>query len=270
MVTNLNFFESLGIFGMDTVEGVLFGATWIFIFGFIFILCLIIVVINFIAKYKLFKKFGVEGWKAFIPVYSNWVLCECVGVNPWWVIISWGASLFASVPVLNIVSVAANIYYRIILYISLSRGFGLGDGFGAFTCFFPSIGCLILGFNKDKFLGKKPINDPVMKFFTGDKSDNSKNSTNVNNENSNVSKEEKPTEPEKEEKSIEPKKENKTTESGNKEKASESKKEEKSAESKSSKKEDSKNANDSKKYCPECGTKLEKDSKFCYNCGYKL
>lgn len=50
-------------------------------------LSLIIAVVCLIGRYKLYKKLGKEGWEAIIPVYSEWTLCELVGLNWWWTLL---------------------------------------------------------------------------------------------------------------------------------------------------------------------------------------
>lgn len=37
---------------------------------------------------RIFKKAGVEAWKAWVPVYNSWVLLELGGQAGWWAIVS--------------------------------------------------------------------------------------------------------------------------------------------------------------------------------------
>ena len=61
----------------------LFGA-----FFFVYILVILaIVAFCIIVKWKLFVKGNQPGWAALIPIYSDYILCKMVGVNPWWILI---------------------------------------------------------------------------------------------------------------------------------------------------------------------------------------
>lgn len=37
-----------------------------------------------IGIYGMFKKMGVEGWKAFVPFYNTWVIAEACGIKRFW------------------------------------------------------------------------------------------------------------------------------------------------------------------------------------------
>lgn len=56
--------------------------------AFLFLLALFllgaIIVIAWIAGWKLFKKAGKKGWEALIPFYNNYILVEISGLNWWW------------------------------------------------------------------------------------------------------------------------------------------------------------------------------------------
>lgn len=57
----------------------------------------IIYVISKIAYWKIFSKAGKEGWRALIPIYNQYVLCQIVGVSPWWMLICASAAILSSV-----------------------------------------------------------------------------------------------------------------------------------------------------------------------------
>ncbi len=68
---------------MDSEMGIVAG-----ILGFLGIFFLIIIavaVLMIIAQFKVFKKGGEEGWKAIIPIYNQYTLCQIVGLNPNWI-----------------------------------------------------------------------------------------------------------------------------------------------------------------------------------------
>ena len=51
------------------------------------ILSLTVTLLMIISMWKIFKKAGRNGWEAIIPVYGQIVICQVVGVNPWWLLV---------------------------------------------------------------------------------------------------------------------------------------------------------------------------------------
>ena len=43
-----------------------------------------IVIVYLVAKCKMYKKAGKNGWEAIVPFYSDWVYSEIAGVEWWW------------------------------------------------------------------------------------------------------------------------------------------------------------------------------------------
>lgn len=73
-------------------DGVILGV----LIGFV-VLTLVIYVIHAIFLGMVFKKAGVESWKAWVPVYNSWKLLE-IGSQPgWW-------ALLAFLPIVNVVA----------------------------------------------------------------------------------------------------------------------------------------------------------------------
>lgn len=62
---------------------VLFVALGVFLI-FIAIIWAIIEIFIIIARYRIFEKAGVSGWKAIIPIYNKWVLVQITDLK-WWV-----------------------------------------------------------------------------------------------------------------------------------------------------------------------------------------
>jgi hypothetical protein len=65
--------------------------------GFVFAIAAVTYVVSSIFLSRIFKKAGVEGWKAWVPVYNSWMLLEMGGQKGYWAIL-------AFVPFVNIVS----------------------------------------------------------------------------------------------------------------------------------------------------------------------
>lgn len=138
-----------------------FISLWAVIFIPIMLICLAIAAVLIVAKWKIFEKAGEEGWKSIIPVYNNIVLCQIVGVSPWWILIVYCSSILAAVPFIGqILFSAVTIYYSVILNISLARAFKKDDGFAIGLILLQPVFACILAFGKEnKFVEKNPMND---------------------------------------------------------------------------------------------------------------
>lgn len=138
---NLSAEESTGL-------AALFGA-WLFF-------AIILIVIQIVAMWRIFEKMGVEGWKAIIPVYNYWVLCEAVGKPGWWSLVF----LLGLIPIVNFFAWIAILVVAVIVMIELGKGFGKDTVWSVFLLvIFSLIGMLILGFGNDKF-DKKRLSTP--------------------------------------------------------------------------------------------------------------
>ena len=111
---------------------------------------------------KMYRKAGVAGWKAFIPVYDIYNNYK----------ISWNGKLFFLAAALNIastvlgfftegamalVSMAASIgliYMVVKQNVKMAKLFGKGAGTGIALMLFPGITSLILGLGKTEFQGE--------------------------------------------------------------------------------------------------------------------
>ena len=150
-----------------------FWAIFIGILVIVIIFATIIEIIKVIAEWKIFKKAGKEGGKALIPFYNTWVLCDVVGVNPYWVLITIGSGFLSGMVsnneylsgIVGLLVSAISIYFSVILNISLARSFGKSDGFGIASIFFCPICMMILAFSKAEYLGPKPMNDVILNAF---------------------------------------------------------------------------------------------------------
>lgn len=58
------------------------------IFIVVFIFSLIAYIITSIFRQKLFKKASVEGWKAWVPFYNEYIMLQLGGQNGWWLFFS--------------------------------------------------------------------------------------------------------------------------------------------------------------------------------------
>ena len=85
---------------------------------------------------RVFRRLGVEGWPAWVPVYNNWRMLE-LGGQPGWL------ALLVFIPGANIVS-------AVFLYISahaIGKRFGRGGGWVALYIFLPLVWMALIGYS---------------------------------------------------------------------------------------------------------------------------
>ena len=157
--------------------------------GIILVIALVVYILQVIGMWKVFKKSGEEGWKAIIPIYNTYTMCKITGVNPWWVLIvaiAGGLSgAFGDSDLNTIISLLCSIvtiYFSVLLYVSLARAFGKGDGFAVGLILLNPIFLLILGCGSSQFIEKKPMHDLL--FDNINKNKNTENANPVNNQQS--------------------------------------------------------------------------------------
>jgi len=138
----------------------------IIIFVFSMLLVLAVAIMQLIGQWKMFEKAKEDGWKAIIPVYNQVVMCNLVGVSPWWILIVFCLGVLTVIPILGIfiafVYTVAILYFLVIYSISIARSYGKEDMWALGLIFLTPVFFLLLGINKDtKYVGAKPMEDPV-------------------------------------------------------------------------------------------------------------
>ena len=140
------------------------------VFNHFFILSLIsiiviseLIVINMIGLRKMFIKAKKPSWAAFIPIYREWIICEMVGVNTYWVILVLiGVFLISQIPVVGrILSIIILVYYKILTSMGISKSFGKDKSFTVGIAFIPTLYFMILGYGPAEYRGPKPVKDKV-------------------------------------------------------------------------------------------------------------
>ncbi len=116
-----------------------------------------LIVANMIGLRKIFQKAKKPSWAAFVPVYREWVLCEMVGVSPYWVIVVLlGVFLCPQIPLVGeVLSIIILVYYKLITSFALAKSFGYNSSYAVGIAFVPSIFYMIIGYNESKYLGVK-------------------------------------------------------------------------------------------------------------------
>lgn len=128
------------------------------------LICLAVAIVSIIGMWKMFTKANEEGWKSIIPIYNLYTLCKIVGVNPWWILITFVAGLLSIIPILgSLLQLAVTIYFGILLAKSTANSFGKDTGFAVGLYFLSPIFYCILGFGSAKYEGAKPMDDIIFK-----------------------------------------------------------------------------------------------------------
>lgn len=129
------------------------------------VLFIYIILLPFIAAWRLFKKAGIPGWKALIPVYSSYLMFKIVGMPA---IIS--TIVYASYIIINnivkditkepnylviifVLISATYMVFDIIKAIKLGKAFGKKKGFIVGLILLGPIFEIILGMGKSKYIG---------------------------------------------------------------------------------------------------------------------
>lgn len=90
-------YDSYDYTAHTTDDTALAAATFVFMMFFVFIVLIITYVVMALLLARIFKKAGVESWKAWIPFYNNWIMYELGDQKGYWAIV-------AVIPVANIIS----------------------------------------------------------------------------------------------------------------------------------------------------------------------
>lgn len=113
------------------------------------VIWLAVVAIAIIAMWKIFVKAGEEGWKAIIPIYNFWTLCEIVNKPGWWSL----SVLIMLIPFIGwFLGWIAVLAVTVMVALELGKAFGKDAVWSIFLLvLLPIVGYLILGFGGDKF-----------------------------------------------------------------------------------------------------------------------
>lgn len=167
-------------YAVGSAVGGMFAGIFV-VLAIVMIIALAMAVLNIIGYWKILVKGGKPGWGALIPFYNQYLLCDMVGVSPWWILIVLGCSLLSFIPFIgSLLSLAASIYFMIILNVSLAKSFGKESSYAVGLILLQPIFYFILGIkDENKYIGKEPMDDVIMNAIT--KNNANSNST-ANNE----------------------------------------------------------------------------------------
>ncbi len=101
------------------------------------LLSYVVIIISYVAYWKIFVKMGMEGWKALIPFYSTYLMFKSLYGNGW-------KFLLLLIPIYHI-------YVFIKFYIDMSKAFEKPGAFAAGLMFMSAVFLCILAFDDSEY-----------------------------------------------------------------------------------------------------------------------
>lgn len=99
---------------------------------------------------RIFKKAGEKPWKAWVPVYNNWVLLELGGQQGFWAVL-------AFIPIVNIVALV----FTCIAFYNIGLRFGKDGAFVLLAIFLPIVWLIWLAFDSSTWQKAKTAGAPA-------------------------------------------------------------------------------------------------------------
>ncbi|MBQ6449833.1 hypothetical protein IJJ08_02930 [bacterium] len=128
------------------------------------ILAVALIVLSVVAKWQVFTKAGIAGWKSLIPFYNTYLTYQLSGLNPWLCIPILLAGCTSSLKLENYEGTTQTIISVVIIAVGLTamvmefkratgtaKAFGKGTGFAWGLFFLEPIFEMILGFGEAKY-----------------------------------------------------------------------------------------------------------------------
>lgn len=122
--------------------------------------------IKSIARYFMFKKMGIKGYKAFVPFYASYLIYKnCYKEAPYWIVFSFSilmvilsaisTAFFSVICGLIVFGLAIPVcILEIKCQYRMARSFNGDKGFGVFAVFFETIASYIIAFDSEyKYIG---------------------------------------------------------------------------------------------------------------------
>lgn len=122
---------------------------------------IILFLVSAVGFCKMFQKAGQAGWKAFIPIYNDFVRFKLAwNTKLFWPFLASGilvyflpGSDYLITGLLTLACAVVNLVLSLKLDIRIAKSFGKTKGWGVLMLFFPFIISLILGFGKAEYIG---------------------------------------------------------------------------------------------------------------------
>jgi len=131
---------------MNTADSAAYAGAGLFMILFALIAAAVAYVATALLMGRIFKKAGVESWKAWVPVYNSWVLLELGEQKGYWAVI-------ALIPVVNIV---AMVFTFIAMY-RIGLSFGKDGAFVLLAIFLPLVWYIWLALDNSTWKGPRQV-----------------------------------------------------------------------------------------------------------------
>lgn len=120
---------------------------------YVFLFALVLIVISYVVSAyllgRIFKKAGIKSWKAWVPVYNNWIMLEMGDQKGFWAVL-------AFVPFVNIVSM---VFMYIAMY-HIGLKLHKEGAFVLLAIFLPIVWFIWLAVDSSTWEGKKTAPQP--------------------------------------------------------------------------------------------------------------
>lgn len=121
--------------------------------GIVFSFGILLYALACIGRMRMFQKAGVQGWKAWIPFYSDYVLCAITMGRGWYFVFGW-------IPLLAPIM-------RAVYAVEVSLSYRQGVLFGVLYFFLPTVAELVAGFGSAPYVGTQDLEAQIRNLFHG-------------------------------------------------------------------------------------------------------
>jgi hypothetical protein len=136
---------------MSSADAAVAAAALATMMGFVLIATLVGYVLGAFLLSRIFKKAGVEQWKAWVPIYNTWVMLELGEQKGYWAVLM-------LIPVVNLVALV----FLIIAEYKIGLKLGKEGPFVLLAIFLPIVWLIWLAFDKSTWQGAaQPVAAPV-------------------------------------------------------------------------------------------------------------
>jgi hypothetical protein len=135
---------------MSSADAAAAAAAFAVMMGFVLISAVIGYVVGALLLSRIFKKAGVEPWKAWVPIYNTWVMLELGDQKGYWAVLM-------LIPVVNLVALV----FLIIAEYKIGLKLGKEGPFVLLAIFLPIVWLIWLAVDKSTWQGAKPVAQPA-------------------------------------------------------------------------------------------------------------
>lgn len=130
--------------------GMIAGLIWM---GIVFSFAVLVYALSCLGRMRMFQKAGVPGWKAWIPLYSDYVLCAITMGRGWYFV-------FGLIPLLMPIM-------RAVYALEVTLSYGQGVLFGVLYFFLPQVAELVAGFGGARYCGSQDLERQLRSLVNG-------------------------------------------------------------------------------------------------------